>query len=228
MARALGIPVVGGNVSFYNESDEFGTAIPPTPSIGMVGISGDCHAPGMGFADAGDVIILVGDTRAELGGSEYYRVYGCVGGSVPVPPAGPQKIIDSVVAAIGTGRVTSAHDVSNGGLAVALCEMAQVVGAEIDLTGITGVTGTAGVTGVTSPDLDPDAALFSESHGRVILATPDPDAVTRVLQAQGVSHQIIGEVGGDDLRIRTGGGAVVVLSHDEIAEAGESITRMMR
>jgi phosphoribosylformylglycinamidine synthase len=224
MARALGIPVVGGNVSFYNESDEFGTAIPPTPSIGMVGISGDCHVPGMEFVDAGDAIILVGETRAELGGSEYYRVYGCAGGSVPVPQAGPQKIIDSVVAAIGTGRVTSAHDVSSGGIAVALAEMAQVVGAEIDLTGITGVTGTTGATGV---GLDPDAVLFSESHGRVILATPDPDAITRVLQAYGVSHRIIGEVGGDDLRIMTGGG-VVVLSHGEIAKAGESITRMMR
>jgi phosphoribosylformylglycinamidine synthase len=203
MARALGIPVVGGNVSFYNESDEFGTAIPPTPSIGMVGISGDCHIPGMGFADAGDVIILIGETRAELGGSEYYRVYGCAGGSVPVPPAGPQKIIDSMVAAIGTGRVTSAHDVSSGGIAVALAEMAQVVGAEIDLAGVTG-------------------------DGRAILATPDPDPIARVLQAHGVSHRIIGEVGGSDLRIRTGDGAVVVLSPGEIADAGESITRMIR
>jgi phosphoribosylformylglycinamidine synthase len=123
------------------------------------------------------------------------------------------------MAAIGTGRVTSAHDVSSGGLAVTLAEMAQAVGAEIDLTGVAGDTGVTG--------LGPDAVLFSESHGRVILATPDPDAVTRVLQAHGVSHQIIGEVGGDDLRIRTGDGGVV-LSPGEIAEAGESITRMMR
>jgi phosphoribosylformylglycinamidine (FGAM) synthase-like enzyme len=100
--------------------------------------------------------------------------------------------------------------------------MAQVVGAEIDLAGVTGATG------VTGPDLDPDAVLFSESHGRVILATPDLDAVMRVLQAQGVSHRIIGKVEGCDLRIRTGDGAVVVLSPGEIAEAGESITRMMR
>jgi hypothetical protein len=91
--------------------------------------------------------------------------------------------------------------------------MVQAVGAEIDLTGVTGDTG------VTGQGLDP---------GRVILTTPDPDAVARVLQAHGVSHWIIGEVGGDDLRIMTGDGAVVVLSHDEIAEAGESITRMMR
>jgi phosphoribosylformylglycinamidine synthase len=131
-----------------------------------------------------------------------------------------------VVAAIGTGRVTSAHDVSSGGIAVALAEMVQAVGAEIDLTGVTGVTGATGVTGITG--LDPDAVLFSESHGRVILATPDPDAVARVLQVHGVSHRIIGEVGGNDLRISTGDGAVVVLSQGEIAEAGESITRMMR
>jgi phosphoribosylformylglycinamidine synthase len=103
--------------------------------------------------------------------------------------------------------------------------MAQVVGAEIDLAGVTGATG---VTGVTGPDLDPDAVFFSESHGRAILATPDPDPIARVLQAHGVSHRIIGEVGGSDLRIRTGDGAVVVLSPGEIADAGESITRMIR
>jgi phosphoribosylformylglycinamidine synthase len=195
----------------------------------MVGISGNCHVPGTGFADAGDAIILIGETRAELGGSEYYRVYDCDGGSVPVPPVSPQKIIDSVVAAIGTGCVTSAHDVSSGGLVVALAEMAQSVGAEIDLTNITG-TGTTSATVATNvTGLDPDAVLFSESHGRVILATPDPDAVMRVLHAQGVSHRIIGEVGGCDLRIKTGDdGAVVVLSPGEIAEAEESITRMMR
>ena len=223
MARALEIPVVGGNVSFYNESDEFGTAIPPTPSIGMVGLLedyGSYRIPGTGFADAGDTVILIGETKEELGRSEYYQVYGCAGGSVPVPPPDPQRILDSVRAAIGTGRVTSAHDVSNGGLAVAISEMAQAVGADIDLTGFTDLAVTR--------DVNPDYAvvLFSESHGRVILATPDPGAVTRALR--GVPHRIIGEVGGDDLRIKLGRDVTVVLSLHEIAEARESITRMMR
>ncbi|MEA1908505.1 MAG: phosphoribosylformylglycinamidine synthase subunit PurL, partial [Euryarchaeota archaeon] len=222
MARTLQVPVVGGNVSFYNESDEFGTAIPPTPSLGMVGIVedyGSYRIPETGFAEAGDTVILVGETWDELGGSEYYKVYGCGGGSVPVPPQDPLKVIDSVRAVVCTGQVTSAHDVSNGGLAVALSEMAQEIGADIDLTDITGAVGGR---------LGSDAVLFSESHGRVILATPDPDAVTSELR--GVPHWVIGKVGGGELKIGLGDGdgADVVLSLHEIRDAGESITRMMR
>ncbi len=222
MARALQVPVVGGNVSFYNESDEFGTAIPPTPSIGMVGIVedyGSYRTPGTWFVDPGDTVILIGETREEFGGSEYYQVYGYGGGSVPVPPQDPRGILDSVRAAIGTGRVTSSHDVSNGGLAVALSEMAQRIGADIDLAGIASAgNGTPGSA----------VALFSESHGRVILATPDPDMV--IGQLRGVPHSVIGKAGGGELKIRLGGGggAAVALSLHEIREAGESITRMMR
>jgi phosphoribosylformylglycinamidine synthase len=221
MARALQVPVVGGNVSFYNESDEFGTAIPPTPSLGMVGLVedyGSYRIPETGFADAGDTVILVGETREELGGSEYYQVYSCGGGSVPVPPQDPHRLLDSVRTAVCTGQVTSAHDVSNGGLAVALSEMAQEIGADIDLADITGAVGGR---------LGSDAVLFSESHGRVILATPDPDVVIRELR--GVPHRVIGKVGGGELKIGLGGGdGAVVLSLHEIRDAGESITRMMR
>ena len=225
MARTLQIPVVGGNVSFYNESDEFKTAIPPTPSLGMVGIVedyGSYRIPETGFAEAGDTVILVGETKEELGGSEYYKIYGCGGGSVPVPPQDPQRLLDLVRAAVCTGQVTSAHDISNGGIAVALSEMAQEIGADIDL---------AGITGAGNVLLGSDAVLFSESHGRAILATPDPDAVVRELH--GVPHWVIVKVGGDELKIGLGGGdgdtaGVVVLSLHEIRDAGESITRMMR
>jgi len=223
MARALQVPVVGGNVSFYNESDEFKTAIPPTPSLGMIGIVedyGSYRIPRTGFAEAGDTVILVGGTSEELGGSEYYKVYGCDGGSVPVPPQDPQRLLNSVRAAVCTGHVTSAHDVSNGGLAVALSEMAQEIGADIDLAGIIGAGD--GLSGS-------DAVLFSESHGRAILATPDLDAV--IGELRGVPHWVIGKVGGGELKIGLGGGdadGAVVLSLHEIREAGESITRMMR
>jgi len=224
MARALQVPVVGGNVSFYNESDEFKTAIPPTPSIGMIGIIENYQThqiPRPGFADAGDTIILVGTTADELGGSEYYSIYGCAGGSVPASPSdlsGSQRIIDAVRAAVCTGRVTSAHDVSNGGLAVALSEMAQEIGADINLTGV----------GVAGGTLRPKALLFSESHGRAILATPDPDEVTRVLQVHGLSHHVIGTVGGDYLKIAVGDGEAVCCRLSEISEAKRGITRMMR
>ncbi len=224
MARALQVPVVGGNVSFYNESDEFKTAIPPTPSIGMIGIIENYQThqiPGPGFADAGDTIILVGTTADELGGGEYYSIYGCAGGSVPASPSDPsdsQRTIDAVRAAVCTGRVTSAHDVSNGGLAVALSEMAQEIGADIDLTGV----------GVAGGALRADALLFSESHGRAILATPDPEAVTSVLQVHDIPHHVIGTVGGDELKIAVGGGEAVCCRLSEISQANRGITRMMR
>ncbi|MEA1945027.1 MAG: phosphoribosylformylglycinamidine synthase subunit PurL [Euryarchaeota archaeon] len=211
MCRALRIPVVGGNVSFYNESDEFGTAIPPTPSIGMVGLLEDCQIPAIGFANAGDTVILVGETEEELGGSEYYSIYGCTGGSVPAPPPDSSKIINSVKNAIKTGCVTSAHDVSSGGIAIALCEMAQEIGAKINLTDL--------------KDLSSDATLFSESHGRAILATSDPDTVIK--QLQGLPHQIIGEVGGDDVSIKTVDGTMIISLH-EIEVAREGIARIMR
>jgi phosphoribosylformylglycinamidine (FGAM) synthase-like enzyme len=97
--------------------------------------------------------------------------------------------------------------------------MAQEIGADINL---------AGITGAGNGSLGSDAVLFSESHGRVILATPDPDAVIRELRD--VPHRVIGKAGGDELKIGLGGGdgADVVLSLHEIREAGEGITRMMR
>ncbi len=210
MCRELRTPVVGGNVSFYNESDEFGTAIPPTPSIGMVGLLEDCLTPAIGFANAGDTVILVGETKDELGGSKYHSIYGTTGGRVPVPPPDSSKIINAVIGAIRTGCVTSAHDVSSGGIAVALSEMAQGVGAKIGLTDL--------------KDLGSDTTLFSESHGRAILATPDPDTVIR--QLRGLPHQIIGTVGGGDVSIETIDDTVVISLH-EIEVTRESITRMM-
>lgn len=213
MARMLKIPVVGGNVSLYNESDEFNTVIPPTPSLGMVGLIDGDHIPpipSMYFGNSGDTVILVGETKEELGGSEYHSIHGYRGGSVPVIPPDPKKTIDSIIDAINTGCVTSAHDASNGGLSIALCEMAQDTGAKIDLSH----------TGLSA-----DAVLFSESYGRVILAASDPDAVIGALHD--LPCQIIGEVGGDDLRIKIGDDAIVLPLH-EIEDARESITRMMR
>ena len=91
-ARELSIPVVGGNVSLYNESDEFKTAIPPTPSIGMIGkVDLETPLPSGFFAKSGDSIILVGETTAEMGGSEYYACFGAqnAGKVPPVPKNAP-------------------------------------------------------------------------------------------------------------------------------------------
>jgi phosphoribosylformylglycinamidine synthase len=212
-SRELQIPVVGGNVSLYNESDEFDTAVLPTPSIGIVGTTNNVSGiPLSSFSRKNDVIILVGKTRDELGGSEYYSLLGkkLEGNAPQVPDNGP-KIIDSIIKAVNTGKVTSSHDVSLGGLGAALCEMCTCIGADVDL-------------GKACEGLRADDALFSESYVRAILTTSEPEVVEEALQ--GVPYFIIGTVGGDMLRIKFMD-ASIELSVSEINMARDSLTRHM-
>jgi phosphoribosylformylglycinamidine synthase len=119
----LGVPVVSGNVSFYNETN--GKAIQPTPTIGMVGLLEDVdqHAPSA-FAHAGDTIILLGETREELGGSEYLaHVHGIEAGEPPELEWEREVAVQAAcLRAVEGGFVRSARDCSEGGLAVALAE----------------------------------------------------------------------------------------------------------
>src|SRR4029077_6371150 len=120
---ALSIPVVSGNVSFYNETE--GRSIPPTPTIAMVGVLDDvsrCLAQGL--RRTGDVIVLAGRTREELGGSEYLAtIHGTVRGAPPWIDLGVEKALQAFVrTAAEEGWLRSAHDVSEGGMAVALAE----------------------------------------------------------------------------------------------------------
>ncbi|MEA3293878.1 MAG: phosphoribosylformylglycinamidine synthase subunit PurL [Euryarchaeota archaeon] len=210
-ARTLNIPIVGGNVSFYNESDEFGTAIAPTPSIGMVGwVENLNHVPTSVFQSRDETVILIGDTREELGSSEYYSLleldeYG-------EPPSVPENIdntIDTLVRIIGSGLVTCAHDVSLGGLAVTLCEMIGSVGADINLRG---------------SQLRDDDTLFSESCGRMVIATQKPAKVIDMLSD--ITCSVIGKTGGDGLTITTSKG-IIELSPDDIDQATGNLSRMM-
>ncbi len=212
-ARELDIPVVGGNVSLYNESGEFNTAILPTPSIGMVGVVEDVTiAPPSSFVNEGDAVIFVGDIRDELGGSEYYNIMNKgTNGHVPTVPENAGTIVDKVIDVIRSGKVTAAHDVSLGGLAVALCEMCDTKGAQVDTSAI-------------GANLRADDVLFSESHACAILATPEPDAVLGMLKD--VPATVVGTVGGDGLKI-SGSGFDVSLSRDEISWARSSLTRLM-
>lgn len=210
-ARTLGIPVVGGNVSFYNESDEFGTSIAPTPSIGMVGWVDDLgRIPEASFRQSGDAVILVGETKDELGGSEYYSMLGEK--DMGIPPYVPEKLettVNAVIRAIGSGLVTSAHDVSHGGLAISLCEMVDKVGAQVDVS-----------------DILPraDDTLFSESQARMLITTPEPQRVMDMLP--GVWYKQLGTTGGEDLVIRVND-IVIHLSRSEIEEAGKNISHIM-
>ena len=192
--RTLETPVIGGNVSLYNENAK--GAIYPTPVIGMVGLVTDIdHITTQGFKREGDVIVLVGETKAELGGSEFqYVVHGKTEGRPPaIDLAVEKKTLDAVLAAIRQGLVASAHDLSEGGLAVALAESC--------------ISGGKGAAVRIATELRPDVALFSESQSRILLsAGPEhAAALTALLAERGVPHAIIGEVKGSSLTIDVNG-----------------------
>jgi len=210
-ARKLKTPIVGGNVSFYNESDEFGSAIAPTPSIGMVGWVRDLGTiPAGTFRQPDETVILVGDTKDELGASEYYSMLGLDNNGVtPGLHDNIDTVIDTLIRAVEAGLITSAHDISNGGLAVTLCEMVEQIGAEIDITGI------------CARD---DDALFSESYGRMVITTSEPDKVLDMMS--GIDCTVLGKTSGNGLSIITRNGDIN-LSKDEIEDARSSLSRLM-
>jgi phosphoribosylformylglycinamidine synthase len=187
---AFGIPVISGNVSFYNES--FGQPIYPTPTVGLVGLLDfvEDHCT-MDFKREGDAIVLLGRTKNELGGSEYLKVaHDIVAGRPPKVDLVDERLLtELVVTAIRTGIVQSAHDCAEGGLAVALAEscLAGRIGAKVELPG----------------DLPPVAKLFSESQGRVIVtvAREHFDALKTLAATHATPCVRIGTVGGERLRI---------------------------
>ncbi len=190
MAEACALfetPVTGGNVSFYNETD--GRAIYPTPVIGMVGVIEDVeHITRHVFQDEGDTIILLGRNTGELGGSEYlYVAHGRVAGKPPaVDLLAERRLQHAVLAMIQQGRLHSAHDCAEGGLACTLAESALASG-ETPL----------GLMVKLDDDLSPVATLFAEGHGRVVVScAPDQaEEVLRLAERHGVPARAIGEVG---------------------------------
>nr|MDT0666137.1 AIR synthase related protein [Micromonospora sp. DSM 115978] len=121
--RQLGLPVTGGNVSFYNQTGT--TAINPTPVVGVLGLFDDVtrRVP-MGFSQAGDTLVLLGETAAEFGGSEWaWATHRHLGGTPPIVDLAREKTLAEVlVAAAGAGLLTATHDLSDGGLGQALVE----------------------------------------------------------------------------------------------------------
>ena len=207
--RALGTPVTGGNVSFYNESPT--GAVNPTPVIGMIGLLPrvDRAVPSHARA-AGDVVFVLGETRAELGGSAFWEMCLAFAGGQPprVDLDTERRLIELLVTGAERGLFRSAHDCSHGGLAVALAEVAMGgpyqdagFGLEVDLT--------AHGSPLTAHDL-----LFSESHGRaVITCAPERAAAVHALAAElGVPAVRAGSVGPVNGRFRIalhdGGGSI--------------------
>ena len=205
--RAFGTPVTGGNVSLYNESPA--GVVDPTPTIGMVGlIEKEEHITTQWFKNAGDEIILVGKVGDGLGGSRFLKV--CHGKRIGPPPhvdLGREiEIQNAVRDLIRAGLVRSAHDCSEGGLAVALAESCfnptGLYGADVDLGGVE-----AAVPAASSEYLagdTPAATLFNESQSRIVISvTPENlEKTMSILQKGDVPHQRLGTVTGDELRIR--------------------------
>ncbi len=188
----LDFPVVSGNVSLYNETN--GQAILPTPTIGAVGLLDDYEiAVGIGFRAEGDAVILIGDTGGHLGQSLYLReLHGREDG--PPPPvdlALERKNGDLVRALIQSGFANACHDLADGGLLVAVAEMAMGggIGAEID---------------VPAGPVPAHAWLFGEDQARYLIATNDPDAVMAKALEAGVSATRIGTTGGETLALSSG------------------------
>ncbi len=184
---ALDTPVTGGNVSFYNESPL--GAVFPTPTIGMVGLleCADDVVQGA-FRTPGDAILLLGTPTAELGASEYLsRIHGRTTGAPPACNLAHERaLVDCLVEAAAARVLSSAHDCSDGGLAVALAESAMMrreaaVGADIDLSAFA--------------SLPVRALLFGEAQGRAVVSSPNPDAVAALAARHGVPVHRIGTVG---------------------------------
>src|SRR6185503_16146482 len=197
---ALGTPVTGGNVSLYNENPN--GAVYPTPVIGMVGlIESVAHITRANFQDEHDTIVLLGAPTAHIGASEYLaRIHDTVAGSPPPCDLDAEKaLIETLVEACQGGIALSAHDVADGGLAVALAECCMMDretqrGATIDLTAWS--------------ELPSRAVLFGEAQARAIVTTTMPDTLLQIAGKHGVPARVIGLVGarGSQLAIKTGEG----------------------
>jgi phosphoribosylformylglycinamidine synthase len=189
-ARELGTPVISGNVSFYNETS--GRAIFPTPTIAVVGVLDEWERHAVSwFTAPGRAVVLLGECREELAGSEWLALRRGLEAGVPpaVDLAHERRLHGLLAALVAEGLAPTAHDVSDGGLAVALAEACftgrERFGARVRL----------------ADRIRPDALLFGESPGRVVVATADPDRVLRRAREAGVPARAIGETGGERLVI---------------------------
>ena len=191
--RAFEIPVTGGNVSFYNDTE--GVSIHPTPVLGIVGLIDDVRkAVGPGFREAGDTILLVGENREELGGSEYLRIVHRLKAGAPprLDLAAERRVQRFCLQAIDAGLIASAHDLSEGGLAVAMTECSfhspSQMGCAIEI----------------DDPIRPDALAFGETQSRILVSAKraDLDKLFALARSVGVKFRAVGRTGGPDIVLR--------------------------
>ena len=204
--RALDIPITGGNVSLYNETD--GKAILPTPVLGVVGVIDDASkVVTRTFKRAGTSVILLGSSRGELGGSEYLKtLHGLIRGAVPALDLDAERRLQALLVDLASnGLVLSAHDCAEGGLAVTLAECtfdSNGIGVEVDVAS----------AGDGLPEgWSIDATLFGESPSRIVVSTGlnQVDALLAAAGAARVPAAVIGTTRGGRLVIRVAGRTAV-------------------
>jgi phosphoribosylformylglycinamidine synthase len=208
--RALGIPITGGNVSLYNETD--GRAVLPTPVLGVVGLIEDAdRTVRRAFGAAGDAVVLLGESRDELGGSALLHVlHGLVRGVPPSLDLSREAALQRVlVDGAAAGLLRSAHDCAEGGLAVTLAECCfdSGLGVDVDVPAVP----------ASSPDFGDAATLFGESASRAVVSV-DPgrlDDLLALAGGAGVPARRIGVVGGDRIRVAVDGRLVLDESRAE-------------
>jgi phosphoribosylformylglycinamidine synthase II len=204
-ARALDFPIVSGNVSLYNETQ--GAGILPTPAIGGVGVIADvAKAATTGFAREGDAILLIGATEGWLGQSSYQREFcgGLAGAPPPVNLAAERRNGEFVRKLVLEGRASAAHDLSDGGAAIALAEMALSGGVGATIQSIDYENGSASrratlVREGEFPHKRLTPLLFGEDQARYIVAASAADSIVRDAISAGVPIAAIGVTGGDSL-----------------------------
>ena len=211
--RALNIPITGGNVSLYNETD--GQAILPTPVIGVVGLVDHLeHILGQRFNEPEAVVILLGSSIPSLGGSEYLKcLHGLVRGAPPELDLLAERAVQSLVVSLSASeKLLSAHDCSDGGLAVALAECAfSADGIGCDVV-------------IPESENGIPTALFGETSSQVVVSVRKDNVqdVRGAATAAGVACQVLGQTGGRHLRFRVDGNTAIDVSVDEAMNVWES------
>ena len=201
MCAALDVPVVGGNVSLYNDSAA--GPIPPTPTLAMTGTKPGYDAPSAALEGDGE-LLLVGDDARELGGSELLAQFGGTD-QFPTVPGTPGALIEAIADVANFESTHATHDVSHGGLAVTLGEMVGDAGADVTLSGD-----------------DPTGRLFSEAVGRVVVETAGPEAVEERLSGVAPVKRIGRATDTGRLEL-TAGGETLDYTADEIASLRDVI-----
>jgi len=217
------VPVVSGNVSFYNENAN-GKAVDPSPIISCVGIMNDySKAVTASFKKDASVVYLIGKRMDELGGSTYYELLNQLGANVPKIDFEKEKnMIYSVIESVDKGLILSCHDISEGGLAVTAAEMSMLgnIGCELDISVISAATKNA---------LRTDKVMFSESSGFIVeVDGKNKQEFEKLLVKNGVDFYIIGKTAGKDFIVRNDA-KIINLGVDEMKSKWESgLTKALR